>query len=311
MDKVYVMDNRGREKEATKIRYFKYNNNKYFVYTLDEIDNEGYVKLYIKKIVGDEDQPITDEEWPNVKEIVQEVFREIKAGTHYSYEDLNLNSISEIMDNGARVFKLKKTVIDDILAKEESIIKEDEDINTKLINGLKQADAQANNSFAVNQQVSNPNPQVNPFVGDNTSNSGDLNASLLDLLKRVEKVSEEENMFKAPDTLVAEDVPSKLTQPTEEFKIEDKIEEIPNNNEPKKLKPLVVGSVPVVKYQEQITGLEQELKEYKGMLFNLKKEIEQQRNINNRLVTQIESDKMVIAKYEERINHLKNIVKDM
>ena len=76
MDKVYVMDNRGREKEATKVRYFKYNDNCYFVYTLNELDNEGYVKLYIKKIVGDEDRSITDEEWPTVKSIVQEVFRD-------------------------------------------------------------------------------------------------------------------------------------------------------------------------------------------------------------------------------------------
>ena len=37
--------------KGEKIRYIEFNNTKYFLYTLNEKDEEGYEKLYINKII--------------------------------------------------------------------------------------------------------------------------------------------------------------------------------------------------------------------------------------------------------------------
>lgn len=304
MDKVYVMDNRGREKEATKVRYFKYNDNCYFVYTLDEIDNEGYVKLYIKKMVGDEDRAITDDEWPNVKNIVQEVFKEIKAGTHYSYEDLNFNTINEIMDSGSRIFKLKKEVVDIILSKKVDENKAlENDINIKLI-----SEALKN---TVNEEKESKIESIGPIsetINENvTDDTIDLNNSLLNLLKRVEEVAKEENLFSTPDTLLESNKEDEIIEEKDDdIKIETDL-----NKSSSKIKPVIVGSVPVLEYKEKIEKLENEVKMYQDRFFNLKKELEQLKNENMRLHEEIKNSKVIVSKYINKIDSLKNIIKDI
>ena len=114
MKKVYVMDNRGREKVADKIAYFKIEDKKYFIYTLNEVDSEGYLKLYIKQFENGEDIEILDIEWEHVKGLVQEVLRQMRDGVINTYELLDFDDVTEVMENGARVFKLKQEIVDQI-----------------------------------------------------------------------------------------------------------------------------------------------------------------------------------------------------
>lgn len=126
MEKVYVMDNRGRETEAFKIRYFSYNDMEYFIYTLGEIDKDEYVKLYLKQLKNGEEQFITEEEWIDIKSIIQKVVKEIKSGNITSFKDLNMSNLNEIMENDTRVFKLKKDIVEQIIYKEQLVeIKEE------------------------------------------------------------------------------------------------------------------------------------------------------------------------------------------
>ena len=108
MEKVYVMDNRGHETEAFKIRYFNYEDANYFIYTLGEIDKDEYVKLYLKKIRNGEEQFISEDDWAHIKEIIQKVVKEIKSGRVTSFRDLNMSSLNEIMETDTRIFKFKK-----------------------------------------------------------------------------------------------------------------------------------------------------------------------------------------------------------
>ncbi len=132
MEKVYVMDNRGRETEAFKIRYFSYEGMEYFIYTLGEIDKDEYVKLYLKELKGSEEQIITEEEWIKIKSIIQKVVKEIKSGNITSFKDLNMSNINEIMENDTRVFKLKKEIVEQIIYNEQPVeIKEEPIIITE------------------------------------------------------------------------------------------------------------------------------------------------------------------------------------
>ncbi len=133
MEKVYVMDNRGHETEGFKIRYFNYQDSNYFIYTLGEIDKDEYVKLYLKKIRNGEEQFISEEEWLSIKNIIQKIVKEIRSGNITSFRDLNMTNINEIMENDTRVFKLKKSIVEEIIYEEPRVeIKEEVEESPKI-----------------------------------------------------------------------------------------------------------------------------------------------------------------------------------
>lgn len=121
MEKIYVMDNRGHETEAFKIRYFEYDNASYFIYTLGEIDKDEYVKLYLKMIVNGEEQNITENEWVRIKGIIQKIVKEIKSGNIVSFKDKDMSNLNEIMESDTRIFKLKKSIVEEIIYEEPKV----------------------------------------------------------------------------------------------------------------------------------------------------------------------------------------------
>ena len=137
MKKVYVMDNRGREKVADKIAYFKVEDKKYFIYTLNEIDSEGYLKLYIKQLENGEDVEILDIEWEHVRGIVQEVLRQMRDGIVETYELLDFDDVTEVMETGARVFKLKQEIVEQI--KNQELKEQEEDYNFENVDDFSNA----------------------------------------------------------------------------------------------------------------------------------------------------------------------------
>ena len=161
MKKVYVMDNRGREKVADKIAYFKIEDKKYFIYTLNEVDSEGYLKLYIKQFENGEDIEILDIEWEHVKGLVQEVLRQMRDGVINTYELLDFDDVTEVMENGARVFKLKQEIVDQI--KEQDLKEENDnydfenvdDFSNALIEAFKKAAKKPKVLENIEQKVDN------------------------------------------------------------------------------------------------------------------------------------------------------------
>lgn len=103
---------------AKKVRYIRCNNNDYFIYSLNELDNDGYVKLYINKFVNNNEVYIDDDEWELLKNMIPNIVREIKDNTNISYEDLSFNNISNVDSDISRVFKLKSEIVELITLKE-------------------------------------------------------------------------------------------------------------------------------------------------------------------------------------------------
>lgn len=121
MEKLYIMDNRGRETVAYKVRYLSFNGNNYFVYTLNEIDLDGYVKLYLKRIVENGEVEISPNEWETIKASIPVIVKEIKNNDIKSFRDLSMRNVNEIMDGYAKVFKLKKDIVELITYEEAAI----------------------------------------------------------------------------------------------------------------------------------------------------------------------------------------------
>ncbi|NLL44739.1 MAG: DUF1292 domain-containing protein [Mollicutes bacterium] len=109
MDKLLVISANNTQVDVDVIRYFNLNNNKYLVYSLNEVDEQNYVKLYAVKVNENEGligSNIVDEnEWNIVKEKIKEIIMGNKAG-NLNVEDLDYRMLTNLRINDYRVFKL-------------------------------------------------------------------------------------------------------------------------------------------------------------------------------------------------------------
>jgi FtsZ-binding cell division protein ZapB len=211
MEKVYVMDNRGHETEAFKIRYFNYENANYFIYTLGEIDKDEYVKLYLKKLKNGEEQFISEDDWLKIKSIIQKVVKEIKSGKIVSFRDLNMSSINEIMETDTRIFKLKKSIVEEIIYEEPRVeIKEEiveptptknkEDVDPFIENIEDSIKNSFGNDFNLPKKE---NTKIKPITVGNVVNTNEYREKNISLSKELEeykvityKLKEENNILK-------------------------------------------------------------------------------------------------------------------
>lgn len=105
------------------IRYFINNDTEYLIYSLNEIDESGYTKLYASKIIGTKACIITDnDEWTLIKEIIKEIVRNNRDGSELNIIDLDENALNDIVLQDTRVFKLQGNLVN--LLSENKKVKE-------------------------------------------------------------------------------------------------------------------------------------------------------------------------------------------
>lgn len=111
------------------IRYFINNDTEYLIYSLNEIDEKGYTKLYASKIIGAKAIIITDnDEWNIVKEIIKEVVRSNRDGSELNIIDLDEDNLDDIVLQDTRVFKLQGNLVN-LLSENKKVIKKTDDIS--------------------------------------------------------------------------------------------------------------------------------------------------------------------------------------
>ena len=93
------------------VRYFKYKNDCYLIYTMNEVDEKGYLKLYLVKVMEELGFPVVynirdDKEWASMQGIVKKVLKEIKSNKKKLLMDLDYSSIQGIKVANPRSFKL-------------------------------------------------------------------------------------------------------------------------------------------------------------------------------------------------------------
>lgn len=111
MEKFTITNADNTRMNVDLVRYFKFKNDCYLIYTLNEIDEKGYLKLYLVKIMEELGFPVThnikdDKEWAGMQAIVKKVLKEIKNNKRKFLEDLNYDSIQGIKIVEPRFFKL-------------------------------------------------------------------------------------------------------------------------------------------------------------------------------------------------------------
>lgn len=117
MQKMSAFNQNNQPLEIEIIRYFKVNDKKYLIFTLEEKDDQGYIKVYVSKILGLNGTlaayDIIDEtEWASVKDLVKRIIKANREGGILEIEDLSLDRLNNIKINGQQVFKLISNLIE-------------------------------------------------------------------------------------------------------------------------------------------------------------------------------------------------------
>lgn len=116
MDKVSLLNINNEKFDVAVIRFFSLGINNYFIYSMNEIDEQNYIKLYTVKITTDiygmSSSNITDEnEWLAVKEMIKTIVKENKEGNR-TVIDEDYRKLENIKISESRVFKLSVPLVE-------------------------------------------------------------------------------------------------------------------------------------------------------------------------------------------------------
>ena len=99
------------------VRYFGFKTDCYLIYTLGEVDEKNYKKLYLVRIMEELGFPVVqtirnDSDWANMQGIVKKVLKELKKNKKNLTVDLDPHQIDGIKVVDPRFFKLESSLVD-------------------------------------------------------------------------------------------------------------------------------------------------------------------------------------------------------
>jgi len=123
MEELKIFSENGSLIDVNCIYYYS-NSNYYFIYTTKEIDENGYVVLYIVKIVREAVQnpsdsglvgiKVTDEEeWKNVQADVSKILEDKKNKTNTAVHYLDSKNLVNLKIRDSRIFRLRPDIMKD------------------------------------------------------------------------------------------------------------------------------------------------------------------------------------------------------
>ncbi len=146
MRKISLVDSSNSVFEVDLVRYFEYDDEAFLIYTLNETDEKGYLKLYLVEILEELGEPVCytihdNDDWELMQEMIKKVIKEIKAKTRDLLKDKDPLEIEKIKIVEPRYFKLNKKLADilslDYLEREEINVEvEDQEIDDMVIEAI-------------------------------------------------------------------------------------------------------------------------------------------------------------------------------
>ena len=117
MKKINLFDSNDRKVQVSLVRFFKFNNDMYFIYTLNEKDEKNYIKLYMVKVMEEFGRYLSyhisdDSEWRYTQTILKTILKEIKYNQERTFTDLNSETLNGMKIQKARIFKFEKDLVD-------------------------------------------------------------------------------------------------------------------------------------------------------------------------------------------------------
>ena len=120
MDKVTISNLQGESGNANIVRYFQNNGMEYLIYSLNEVDESGYTRLYVANIKGIDGnytaETLNEAEWTEIKNLVKIIVKANKENLPVPVQDLNPHKIKNIILKDKKIFKLNTPLVNDLAA---------------------------------------------------------------------------------------------------------------------------------------------------------------------------------------------------
>lgn len=138
MKKINISYESGQIYSAYLVRYFRFRNNVYFIYTLQEKDNRDYMKLYVVKVMKELDNFVTQtirktDEWNQMKHIVKCILSEIKKQNLNCIEDLDPSELENIVIYENKSFSIATDLVNTLASEIVNIKNDDEEFEIETL----------------------------------------------------------------------------------------------------------------------------------------------------------------------------------
>ena len=145
MKQIFLSNENGVLFKVDVVRYFRFKNNVYLIYTLNEKDNKDYIKLYVVKVMKELGEFVTQtvrrqDEWNAMKNLIKRILSELKKGELKIITDLEVDELDKTVIYENKNFSLASDLVN-LLASpgtsefiEMPIVQTTENINIEIQN---------------------------------------------------------------------------------------------------------------------------------------------------------------------------------
>ena len=158
MNDILLKNELGESVTAKVLKIFKYNDEIYMLYTLNEIDPSNYIKLYGVKLTMNPStnqisaSMIDDSVWGSIVSLIKEMVKSVQERTNNNFIDLDSRNLTSVDLISKRIFKINKDMADLIVK----------------------------NSTLQQKTTSNSNQPVQPVQSEQTINTSNMVASSME-----------------------------------------------------------------------------------------------------------------------------------
>lgn len=118
MNDILLKNELGESATAKVLKLFKYNDEIYMLYTLNEIDPSNYIKLYGVKLTMNPStnqisaSMIDDSVWGSFVSLIKEMVKPVQERTNNNFIDLDSRNLTSVDLISKRIFKINKDMAD-------------------------------------------------------------------------------------------------------------------------------------------------------------------------------------------------------
>lgn len=285
MIKLTITNSDNTKMSVDLIRYFRFKNDCFLIYSMGEVDEKNYKKLYLVRIMEELGFPVVqtiknEADWSSMQSIVKKVLKELKKNKKSMTIDLNYHEIEGIKIVEPRFFKLDSSLVE-LLASNYSF---DNDASSESVMSI-QDDALE----SIDQTILRENNNTNYM-----STEEDVNlqgASNLEVMQPVSPLPD----YTSVDTVDENNINA----------IDNKIVQVKTNedNVEVKLEPMVsLGETAIINNNDNNNSISDNIAssdepDYKKLYNSLKND----NTITNNLLNEVMNE---LAKYKEKYGEL-------
>lgn len=184
MNDILLKNELGESVTAKVLKLFKYNDEIYMLYTLNEIDPSNYIKLYGVKLTMNPStnqisaSMIDDSVWGSIVSLIKEMVKPVQERTNNNFIDLDSRNLTSVDLISKRIFKINKDMAD-LIVKNSTLQQQTTSNSNQLVQSVQPVQsAQSEQTInASNMVVPSMKTQTNLNVEATQASTGQIPSS--------------------------------------------------------------------------------------------------------------------------------------